>query len=260
MAARQMLQGKRALVTGGASGIGWATSRTFAREGARTVVADIDLGRGGGLSHEAGGEGIHLLEADVTDEKQVVALLAQVDRLLGGLDVVVNNAGTPAFGRIDAVTVADFDRAFAVNVRAAFLVTQAAVPRLREAGGGCVVMMASNAGLVAREADPIYCAAKAALVMLTRSLALGLARDRIRVNAVCPGPVETPMYRAAVPDEAAEKRSLATVPLGRALGRPATAEEVAEAVAFLVSDAGAYVTGAALPVDGGKTAGIPEQP
>lgn len=259
MATRRTLQGKRALVTGGASGIGWATSRTLAGNGAEIVVADLDLSRAG-LGEEAGAEGIHLLEADVTDEEQVAKLLRHVDRLLGGLDVVVNSAGAPAFGRIEAVTADDFDRAFDVNVRSAFLVTQAAVAPLREAGGGCVIMVASNAGLVAREADPVYCAAKAALVMLTRSLALGLASDRIRVNAVCPGPVDTPMYRSVVPDDTAEKRALATVPLGQALGRPATAEEVAEAVAFLASDAGVYITGAALPIDGGKTAGIPERP
>jgi NAD(P)-dependent dehydrogenase (short-subunit alcohol dehydrogenase family) len=204
------------------------------------------------------GEHAHALRADVTNEADLARVFDELDETLGGLDVVVNNVGCPAFGRIDELTPEDFDRAFALNVRSAFLVTRLAVPRLRRVGGGSVLMTASNAGLVARETDPLYCAAKAALVMLTRSLALGLARDGIRVNAVCPGPVETPMYRQSVTDAESESRSLATVPLAQSLGRPATAEEVAEAMVFLASDAASYITGAALPVDGGKTAGFAE--
>jgi len=195
---------------------------------------------------------------DVAREADVTRLFNEVDATLAGLDVVVNNVGCPVFGGIDDLRPDDFDRAFDLNVRSAFLVTRLAVPRLRRAGGGCILMTASNAGLVAREADPLYCAAKAALVMLTRSLALGLARDGIRVNAVCPGPVDTPMYRASVQDAHAERRSLATVPLGRSLGRPAEAEEIAAVMIFLASDAASYITGAALPVDGGKTAGLVE--
>jgi NAD(P)-dependent dehydrogenase (short-subunit alcohol dehydrogenase family) len=250
MYSRARLLGRRALVTGGASGIGLAAAKAFAREGARVAVADLARAPDGDV--ELG------LEADVTSEADVARLFEEIDQALGGLDVVVNNAGAYFPGRIDETTPEDFDRAFAANVRSAFLVTRLAVPRLRAAGGGAVLMIASNAALVPRSWDPLYCASKAALVTLARSLALDLARDGIRVNALCPGPVDTPMYRASVPDSAAEARALATVPLAGALGRPATAEEVAEAAVFLVSDASAYVTGAALPVDGGKTAGLAE--
>jgi NAD(P)-dependent dehydrogenase (short-subunit alcohol dehydrogenase family) len=253
------LAGRRAVITGGGSGIGLATARAFVREGAHVVVADIEAERAAeGLADVGEGHAPTVVAADVTGEKDVARLFADADRALGGLDILVNNVGAPGFGRIDELETADFDRVFDANVRSTFLVTRLAVPRLRASGGGAVVIMSSNAGLVAREGDPLYCAAKAALVMLARSLALGLARDGIRVNAVCPGPVDTPMYRAAVPDEEAERRALSTVPLARALRRPATAGEVAEAVVFLASDEARYITGAALPVDGGKTAGIAE--
>src|SRR6266508_3423350 len=192
MALTPRLAGKRALITGGASGIGLATARAFVREGARVLVADLD---------GAPIEELRAVRADVAAEEDVDRLFEEVDGFLGGLDIVFNNAGRSAFGRIDEVGPEDFDRVFDVNVRSAFLVTRLAVPRLREAGGGVVLMNASNAGIVAREGDPLYCASKAALVMLTRSLALGLAGDGIRVNAICPGPVDTPMYREAVRDE-----------------------------------------------------------
>jgi NAD(P)-dependent dehydrogenase (short-subunit alcohol dehydrogenase family) len=247
------------VITGGASGIGLATVRAFVREGARVVVADIEAEQAVERLAEVGEAPARtVVAADVTSEEDVARLFVEADRTLGGLDILVNNVGTSGFGQIDELEAAAFDRVFDVNVRSAFLVTRLAIARLRASGGGAVVMMSSNAGLVAREGDPLYCAAKAALVMLARSLALGLARDGIRVNTICPGPVDTPMYRAAVPDEKAERRALSTVPLARALRRPATADEVAEAVVFLASDEARYITGAALPVDGGKTAGIAE--
>ena len=182
-----------------------------------------------------------------------------IEERFGGLDILYNNAGIDMVGALEQVEPEDFDRAFAVNVRGAFLTTRRAIPLLRARGGGVILMNASNAGLVARAHDPVYCATKAALVMLTRSLALSLASDRIRVNAICPGPVDTPAVRRDAADggwEAHESRLLASAPLGRALSRIASAEEVADAAVFLASDEASYVTGIALPVDGGKTAGL----
>jgi NAD(P)-dependent dehydrogenase (short-subunit alcohol dehydrogenase family) len=253
------LRDKVALVTGGASGIGLATASAFAREGARVIVLDRENGASvEALLQPPASEPLFQL-GDVSREEDVGRAFSMIEDRFGGLDILYNNAGIDMVGALEQVEPQDFDRAFAVNVRGAYLATRLAIPLLRARGGGVILMNASNAGLVARAHDPVYCATKAALVMLTRSLALSLACDRIRVNAICPGPVDTPAVRRDAGDggwEAHESRLLASAPLGRALGRIASAEEVADAAVFLASDEASYVTGIALPVDGGKTAGL----
>ena len=251
-ASAMRLEGKACLVTGAASGIGLATARAFAREGARVALLDVDAEGVRRAAAELGGTGFAV---DVADERAMADAFAAV----GDLDVVVAAAGIGLEGSLEEVGPELFDRAVAVNLRGAYLTARLAIPRLRARGGGSLVFVSSNAGLVARAHDPVYCATKAAVVMLARSLALGLAADRIRVNAICPGPVDTPaLWRGVAPGGRTEAEAglLASVPLGRALGRVATAEEVADAAVFLVSDEASYVTGAALPVDGGKTAGL----
>jgi NAD(P)-dependent dehydrogenase (short-subunit alcohol dehydrogenase family) len=254
---RMRLEGRRCLVTGGASGIGRATAEAFAREGARVAVLDLD----GDAATEAASqfEGGLALQADVADDAAMAAAFRRADGELGGLDVVVAGAGIAARGSLEEVEPAQFDAVVGVNLRGSYLAARLGIPRLRAAGGGSLVFVSSNAGLVARAFDPIYGATKAAQLQLMRSLALSLAADRIRVNAVCPGPVDTPaLWRdtGSGPDEATVAALLASVPLGRTLGRVAAAEEVAEAILFLVSPEASYVTGAAVPVDGGKTAGL----
>jgi NAD(P)-dependent dehydrogenase (short-subunit alcohol dehydrogenase family) len=242
--------GTRCLVTGGASGIGRAAARAFAAEGARVAVLDLAA---------SPDEHALALVGDVSAEADVARAFAAVDETLGGLDTVLHVAGIGMEGLLEEVEPADFDRAVAVNLRGSYLVARAALPRLRRAGGGSITLMGSNAGLVARHFDPVYCATKAAVVMLARSLALAHARDRIRVNVLCPGPVDTPTLWRDVPtggEREATTAMLEPVPLGRALGRVASAEEVAAAALWLASADASYITGAALPVDGGKTAGL----
>jgi NAD(P)-dependent dehydrogenase (short-subunit alcohol dehydrogenase family) len=250
------LEGQRCLVTGGASGIGRATAEALAAEGARVAVLDIDREGAGRVAAEL--EGGLALHADVANEAAMEAAFERVDREVGGLDVVVAGAGVAAEGSLEEIEPTRFDAVVGVNLRGSYLAARLGIPRLRASGGGSLVFVSSNAGLVARAPDPVYGATKAAQLQLMRSLALSLAADRIRVNAVCPGPVDTPALWRDSGGRTHETLVglLAPVPLGRSLGRVATAEEVARAIVFLVSDEASYVTGAALPVDGGKTAGL----
>lgn len=229
----------------------------LAREAARVAILDIDREAAQRLADSL--DGALVLHADVADEAAMEEAFAAIDERLGGLDVLVAGAGIGAEGSLEEIEPAQFDAVIGINLRGSYLAARLAIPRLRASGGGCLVFVSSNAGLVARAFDPVYGATKAAQLQLMRSLALSLAADRIRVNAVCPGPVDTPgLWRGVDPAQRDETVTglLASVPLGRALGRVAVPEEVAEAILFLVSPEAAYVTGAAVPVDGGKTAGL----
>jgi len=253
--------GRTVLVTGGSSGIGLATARAFVEEGASVMITGIDRERGEATAGELGEQAAHVL-MDVRSPEAVAAAFQALDRWRGGLDILVSNAGVGAGGGVDEVTVELWDDCFDTNVRGAFLSGREAIPRMRARGGGVIVATASNAGLVARAADPVYCASKAALIMLTRAMALAHAADRIRVNAVAPGPVADTLIMesnlARADDPVAEVTSTINAsPMARALGRMITPREIAEAVLYLASDAAAMVTGAVLAVDGGKSAGIP---
>lgn len=252
-----ILDGRRCLVTGGASGIGQATAELFAREGARVAVLDVDGDGADGVASRL--PGAIALHADVADEPAMEGAFRLLDERLGGLDVLVAGAGVGAEGSVDEIGSSRFDAVVGVNLRGSYIAARLGIPRLRASGGGSLVFVSSNAGLVARAFDPVYGATKAGQLQLMRSLALSLAGDRIRVNAVCPGPVDTPtLWRDVEVRQREEALAgfLASVPLGRALGRVAEPAEVAEAILFLVSAKASYVTGAALPVDGGKTAGL----
>jgi NAD(P)-dependent dehydrogenase (short-subunit alcohol dehydrogenase family) len=249
------LEGRAALVTGAASGIGRTIARRFADEGARVALADLDGDAAAACAKDLGGEAI-ALAVDVTDAADVEAAVASVAERFGRLDTVVNNAGIPMVGAAHELAEDDWDRVLAANLKSVYLVSRAAWPRLCDAGGGSITSTASIAGVWGTKGQAGYAAAKAGVIMLTKCMALDGAEDRIRANCVCPGFVATPMlerFLAAQPDpEAARNGATALHPLGR-LGEPA---DIADAFVYLASDDARWVTGTALTVDGGLTSGI----
>jgi 2-keto-3-deoxy-L-fuconate dehydrogenase len=248
------LDGRQALITGGASGIGEATVKELSRAGAFVWIADINLPAAEALAASIGrAKAIHL---DVTDPESIAAALAQVD----SLDILVNNAGIGHVGSIEATEPADFDRLMNVNVRGVYLVTRAFLPMLlaaqeRDNGVGTIVNIASVSGLVGIKQRFAYCTTKGAVVAMTRQLAVEYPKA-LRVNAICPGTVDTPFvegylekfHKENKEETRAELR--ARQPVGR-LGRP---EEIASAVRYLVSNEAAFVSGTVFTIDGGWTA------
>jgi NAD(P)-dependent dehydrogenase (short-subunit alcohol dehydrogenase family) len=233
--------GKRALVTGAGSGIGAAVARRLAAEGADVVFADLSLAPVEALARELGG---HPLQLDVRDEEQVAPAMA-------GLDVLVNVAGIGSTTSAPDTPLDVWENVFAVNARGTFLCCKHAIRGMAERRSGSIVNVASIGALVGLRNRAAYCASKGAVVALTRALALDHVADGIRVNAVCPGTVDSPWVRRLVEDAGESLDDLrARQPMGR-LGLP---EEIAEAVAYLASDAAGFVTGSALVIDGGLTA------
>jgi NAD(P)-dependent dehydrogenase (short-subunit alcohol dehydrogenase family) len=244
--------GKVALVTGAASGIGRASARAFAACGARVVASDIEAAGGEEtvrLIREAGGDAA-FLRADVSRAGDVAALMSSIVERYGGLDCAHNNAGIlgPLGSLLDCPDE-EFERLMAVNLRGVWHCLRAEIPVMMRRGRGAIVTTASGAGLHGNPLMAAYSATKHGVVGLTRSAAREFAGRGIRINAVCPAAIETPMVERAFTDELKE-RTAASYPLGR-LG---TAEEVAQAAVWLCSDAASFVTGTALPVDGGNLA------
>jgi NAD(P)-dependent dehydrogenase (short-subunit alcohol dehydrogenase family) len=256
------LTGRVAIVTGGASGIGRATAVLLAQHGARAFVGDVKEYAENAAPF--GKLGIHARRCDVRREADTAALVEEAVADSGRLDIVVSNAGVGLVKQIPDVSEAEWDAVMDTNYKATFLLARHAIPHLKAAGGGTIVVTASNAGLLPRAHDPVYSTSKMALIAMVKSLALCHARDRIRVNAVCPGPVgDTGMMNAdlaAAPDRDAEaQRFITASPLARAFGRMIAPEEVAQAILYLVSDAAMMVTGTAIAIDGGKSLGVPPQ-
>ena len=249
------LAGRHAIVTGGAAGIGLAVARAFVREGAAVALVDVDEAKAVASAADLASAGARAigLGASVTDEEAVATAVERARSELGSIDILVNNVGIAVFGRVDDTSLADWERVLGVNVTGTFLVSRAVVPLMLDAGHGAIVNLGSVAGLVGIGGMAAYCAAKGAIVNLTRQMSADYAGKGIRVNCVCPGTVgSTDLGRQLLGTDTSEDarlRRLARYPIGR-LGEP---EEIAEAILFLVSDEASFVTGAAFAVDGGMT-------
>lgn len=243
--------GKVAVITGGASGIGAATARRLHAEGASVMIADLNRELGEALCAELGDGRARFQACDVADPADVEALMQAACDAWGRLDILFNNAGVGSFSTTPDLPVEDWRRVIEIDLSSVFYGCRAAIPLMRRTGGGAIINTASLSGLAGDFSFAAYNAAKGGVVNYTRSLAIDHARENIRVNAVCPGPVDTPII-AAVKDMPGGVKALwdDCVPLGR-FARP---EEIASVVAFLASDDASYMVGAIVPVDGGLAA------
>jgi cyclopentanol dehydrogenase len=247
------LAGKVALISGGARGMGAVEAELFAREGAKVVFGDVLDAEGKDVEariRAAGGDATYL-RLDVTSEGDWEQAVATAERGHGALHVLVNNAGIGGGRRIEDTTLAEWERTMAVNSTGVFLGTRAAIPAMRRAGGGSIINISSQLGLVGTDiSSPQYQASKGAVRLLTKATAIQYAKEGIRANSVHPGPIVTPMTEARRADPEIYRLMVSRIPLGR-YGRP---EEVALGVLYLASDEAAFVTGSELVIDGGWTA------
>ncbi len=250
------LHEKVVLITGGNSGIGLATAKLFVNEGAKVMIAARDSDRARAALRTIGADhdqGRHVV-CDVQHDDDCRGAVNATSEAFGRLDVLINNAGVIYRGRdVMLTTIEEWEKTFAVNVRGAFLMSKYALPEIIRVESGCIVNVASYFGLVGGTGVAAYCASKGALVQLTRAMALDHASEGVRVNCVCPGSVQTPMINQAWTEygNGAPEAWAAKHPLGR-IAQP---EEVAQAILYLASSASSFVTGAALTIDGGITAG-----
>ncbi len=240
------LDGKVAIITGGARGQGAAEGRLFAAEGARVVLADVLDDEGAATAAEIG-DAARFVHLDVTDEDQWQAAVAGAEQAFGPVDVLVNNAGILQFEALDKIVLDDFDRVMRVNVHGVFLGMKSVTPSMVRAGGGSIVNISSTAGLQGLPGLGAYVASKWAVRGLSKTAAIDLGNKGIRVNSVHPGGIDTPMVAGTSGDAPFYKR----LPVPR-MGTP---DEAARAVLFLASDESSYITGAELAVDGGATCG-----
>jgi NAD(P)-dependent dehydrogenase (short-subunit alcohol dehydrogenase family) len=253
------LNKKRAIITAAASGMGRAGCEVFAREGATVFAIDIDQVRLDEVikAVEANGGKAYGMTANLLDPDVCRNAVNEAAARMGGVDILWNHAGMPGQREIENLDLSGYAKAMDLNVRSGLVMSGAAIPYMRKQGGGSIVFTASTAGLVGASVSPIYSAAKFAVVGMGKSLALRYAAEKIRVNVLCPGPIETPMFPQFFDPNAskeaaleAQTKVLAAVPMAR-MGQ---AIEVAHAALWLASDEASFVTGVALPVDGGYTA------
>jgi NAD(P)-dependent dehydrogenase (short-subunit alcohol dehydrogenase family) len=250
------LAGLSALVTGGGTGLGRAIALAFAREGAKVAAAARRVDKLQGVVREieeSGGKGL-AVECDVTCGADAERAVRQTAEKFGSLNILVNNAGVLCASTVEGIAEEEWDRLMATNLKGPFLMSRAALPEFRKVGGGAIVNIGSVLGLVAMKNRAAYCASKGGVTMLTKAMAVDHAHEGVRVNCICPSIVETELVRglfdASPEGEAAKRARVATIPLGR-MGQP---EDVAEMAVYLASKESSWVTGAAIPLDGGLSA------
>lgn len=248
------LQGKTAIVTGAASGIGRAITVAFVRAGAQVVAADIDeAGVNATAQLTDDPERVLPFRADVSSESEMGALVESTIARFGHVTTLVNNAAVSLPGTVVETSLQDFDRSFAVNVRAAFVACQLTIPHMLHGGGGSIINMGSVNSLVAERMLSSYCVSKGALLMLTKSVALDFADSGVRCNCICPGWVDTPINLAHAERLGGLDAVRATLPNWQPMGREGRPSEIANVAAFLASELSSFMTGSAVVVDGGMT-------
>ena len=244
------LEGKVALISGGARGMGAEEALLFAREGAKVVIADV-LDEGRDIAAQIGGGQAIFARLDVTNEGDWQRAVSLAEEVYKRLDILVNNAGVSAVGGIEDTTEEEWDRVMSVNAKGVFLGTKYAIPAMQRAGGGSIINISSQLGIVAMsESSPQYIASKGAVRLLTKSTAIQYAADGIRCNSVHPGPIVTPMTEGRRSDPAVRELMTSRIPLGRY----GEAIDVAYGVLYLASDEASFVTGSELVIDGGWVA------
>ncbi|WP_018962889.1 SDR family NAD(P)-dependent oxidoreductase [Coprothermobacter platensis] len=246
-----LLEGKVAIVTGGGSGFGRATSLLFAKEGAKVVVVDYNEEGARQTAEDiknAGGQAIYV-KADVSKEEDVKHFVDEAVKAFGKLDIIFNNAGIYVPGNAEEQKTEDWDRIINVNLRGVFFGCKYAIPEMKKNGGGVIINTASAAALIGFPEAIAYAASKGGVVSLTRAVAVDFAKAGIRANCICPGTSETAITKDVLANEQLRNMFLAPIPMGR-FGQP---DDIAKAALFLASDLSAYITGATIPVDGGWT-------
>ncbi|GAB6930655.1 SDR family oxidoreductase [Paenibacillus sp. JCM 10914] len=253
-----MLEDQVCIITGGGSGIGEVAAERFAEEGASVIIVDIDEAGGQrvaeSISSKPGRRQAYVIKADVSSEQDVQRAVAEVEERFGRIDILFNNAATILPKELEEVTVDEWTRVININLKSVFLMIKTCIPALRKSKGN-IVNMASLNGLVGQKQNAVYASTKGAIVALTKALALDYAPDGVRVNCLCPAGVMTPLlekWRLEQDDPEETTRLLNNM---HPLGRPADSEEIADAALFLASRGSRFVTGVALPVDGGASLG-----
>lgn len=249
------LEGKVAIVTGAASGIGRAIATLFAKEGATVLIADINESAGAEVARECGSEKGRALfcRTDVTSEADMQRLIAKAVNDFGRLDALVNNAGGGPWVPFELTTLDDWDKTFALTLRSVFLGMKLAIPEMRKRGGGSIISIASNAGIRGMPPLHAYSAAKAGVINLTGSVARLVGKDLIRVNCISPGLIATPASLRTIPNAETAFAKAQAIP------KAGTPEDIAAMALFLASDESRWVSGAAMVVDGGQNTGEPVQ-